>query len=77
MLRQSKCTMAASITGMAGSERSDLYICYFLVLHLNGELHSTTVFFILFFIIFNFLSHVSLNLNYGNSGREISPLKLQ
>lgn len=63
--------MAARITGIAGSEWSDLYICYFLVLRLNGAFHFIIVFF------FNFIRHVSLNLNYGNSGKEISLLKLQ
>lgn len=63
--------MAASTTGVARAERSDLYRCYFLVLQLNGAFHFIIVFFL------NFIRHVSLNLNYGDSGEEISPLKLQ
>lgn len=31
---------------------------------------------LLLYFFFNFIRHVSLNLNYGNSGKEISPLKL-
>lgn len=32
---------------------------------------------LLLYFFFNFIRHVSLNLNYGNTGKEISPLKLQ
>lgn len=41
------CIMAVSITGKVGSARSDLYICYFLVLQLNGAFHFIIVFFFL------------------------------
>lgn len=32
---------------------------------------------LLLYFFYNFIRHVSLNLNYGNTGKEISPLKLQ
>lgn len=63
---------AAGIAQGGGSVWSDLYICYFLVPQLNGAFH-----FIIVFFFYNFIRHVSLNLNYGNTGKEISPLKLQ